>query len=276
MERTVNTFGEILRHWRTARRMSQLNLGLEAQVSTRHISFIETGRANPSREMILMLANVLGIPLRERNALFLAAGFAPVYRETNLADPQMAEVRKALELILKQQESFGAIAFDRYWDIVMVNHAYATFINRLFPGTDPIVPYTILPEPRMNLVRQTFDPSGIRPFIVNWEQAAKSVLTKFHYEVIWSRDETMRRMLQSILAYPGIPDCWREPSFDQSQSPLIPLELRLGSRTLRLITTITTLGSPLDVTLQELRIEAYHPADEQSVRVAAEMVPELS
>jgi transcriptional regulator with XRE-family HTH domain len=263
-----STFGELMRHWRAARRMSQLDLGLEADVSARHISFIETGRANPSREMILMLANVLDIPLRERNALLHAAGYAPIYPETSLDDPRMVDIRQALELILKQHEHFGAIAFDRYWDIIMVNRAYARFINLLLGNNgDTPAPYTILPSPRPNLLLHTFDPAGLRPYIANWEEVAQSVLARFYHETMWNRDDKMRELLQTIRAYPGVPARWCEPSFDLPQSPIIPLELSLGDRTLRIFSTLTTLGSPLDITLQELRIESYHPADEETARI---------
>jgi transcriptional regulator with XRE-family HTH domain len=248
--------------------MSQLDLGLEADVSARHISFIETGRANPSREMILMLANVLDIPLRERNALLHAAGYAPIYRETSLNDPQMAGMRHALELILKQHEVYGAIVFDRYWDIVMVNRAYARFADSLMgANSNALAPYRILPSPRPNLLHLTFDPAGLRPFIANWEEVAQSVLARFYHETMWNQDETQRELLQTVLAYPSVPARWCEPSFDSMQSPIIPLEIRLGDQTLRIFSALTTLGSPQDVTLQELRIESYHPADEATARI---------
>src|SRR5262249_18345516 len=155
----TNTFGELLRSWRLSRRASQLELGMEAGVSARHISFIETGRAKPSQEMVITLATVLDIPLRERNLLLHAAGYAPLYSETSLDDPQMAQARRALELILEQQEPFGAVVFDRHWDIVMVNAAYVRFTSLLFGLNHPAAtPLTVIPQPRPNLRHVLFDP----------------------------------------------------------------------------------------------------------------------
>jgi transcriptional regulator with XRE-family HTH domain len=264
----TGTFGELLRQWREARRMSQLELGLEAQVSSRHISFIETGRARPSRAMIIALSSVLDVPLRERNALLHAAGFAPVYRETSLNDPQMAQVRQALELILRQQEPFGAIVFDRNWELIMANAAYVRLANFQIGKVDgTLVPYTVTPAPRLNLVRLLFDPAGWRPHIVNWEIVARGVLTRLQREANWDCDAMTRELLRSVLAYPGVPARWSELDFDVPQDLIIPVEISLGERTLRLFSTITTLGSPQDITLQELRIEALHPADEETERI---------
>src|SRR5882672_10613784 len=159
--------GTLLRKWREARHLSQLDLALDAEVSSRHISFLETGRAAPSREMLLTLSNVLDIPLRERNFLLLAAGYAPIYRETSLDDPRMSQVRSAMELILKQQEPRSAFAFDRYWNIVMSNAAYVKFLTYVL-GKEPagLVPFEIAQPPRLNLLRLIFDPSGVRNMIV--------------------------------------------------------------------------------------------------------------
>jgi transcriptional regulator with XRE-family HTH domain len=261
----LNSFGELLRRWREARRMSQLDLGLEAEVSARHISFIETGRSSPSREMVLTLSNVLDVPLRERNALLYAAGYAPVYRETRLDAPQMAQVRQALALILRQMEPFVAVVFDRRWDLVMVNAAYLR-LSRLLSGADhsECAPLEILAEPRPNLLQLLFDPAGWRPLIVNWETVAKATLERVHRETFWDHDPLTRRLLDEILSYPDVPARWRQPDFNAPQEVIIPVELRFGAQTLRLFSTITTLGSPQDITLQELRIESFHAVDEQT------------
>ena len=263
------TFGELLRRWRMARRLSQLELGMEAAVSSRHISFIETGRAKPSREMVLILAKVLDVPLRERNLLLHAAGYAPFYSETSLDDPQMAQVRRALELILEQQEPFGAIVFDRHWDIVMVNAAYVRFTNLLLgAGHTAAVPLTVIPPPRPNLLHSLFDPAGWRSFIINWDLVARSLLPRVHREIVLEKDPATRELLNAILAYPGVPKRWREPDFESPQDVIIPIEMRFGDQTLRLFSTITTLASPHDITLQELRIESFHPADEVTADLA--------
>jgi transcriptional regulator with XRE-family HTH domain len=260
--------GELLRNWRELRRLSQLELALEADVSARHISFIETGRARPSREMVLLLAGVLDVPLREQNTLLHAAGFAPAYRETSLTDPQMAQVRQALELILKQQEPFAALVFDRKWELVMANAAYARMIQHFSPDLGALVePYTVLRPPRLNLMRLLFAPDGWRPLIANWETMAKAVLTRWRREIQLEGEAESRHLLQEILTYPGVPSRWREPDVETAQDLVIPVEIRAGEHTLRLFTTITTLGSPQDITLQELHIEAFHPVDEATAQM---------
>jgi transcriptional regulator with XRE-family HTH domain len=264
----VSLFGELLRQWRVTRHVSQLDLGMEAEVSARHISFIETGRARPSREMVLLLSSVLDVPLRERNVLLHAAGFAPVYHETGLNEPEMAEARHALQLILAQQEPYSTIVFDRLWDIVMGNAAWVRFQQILFSGraTSP-APLAIIEPPRPNLLRDLFDPAGLRPFIVNWETVAKVVLARLHRQVVWDRDDRARSLLKEMLAYPEIPARWREGAFDASgPAMIIPIEMRIGDQPLRLFSTLTTLGSPQDITLQEVHIETFHPADDQSER----------
>lgn len=264
----INSFGELLRRWRTTRRISQLELGLEAEVSSRHISFIETGRARPSREMVVILSSVLDVPLRERNALLIAAGYAPVYRETDLNAPQMAQVRHALQLILKQQEPFGAIVFNRQWDLVMANEAYLR-LTTLLSGTGdlPFAPYTITPQPRLNILKMLFDPLAWKPYIANWETVARTTFDRLHRETIQYRDPALRQLLNSLLDYPGVPARWREPDLDAPQGVIIPVEMRFGDDTLRLFSTVTTLGTPQDITLQELSIESFHPADEQTARI---------
>jgi transcriptional regulator with XRE-family HTH domain len=265
----TNTFGELLRSWRLTRRASQLELGMDAGVSARHISFIETGRANPSQEMVIILATVLDVPLRERNLLLHAAGYAPLYSETSLDDPQMAQVRRALELILENQEPFGAVVFDRHWDVVMVNAAYVRFTSLLL-GSNHIVPapLRVISPPRPNLLHMLFDPAGWRPFIANWDVVARSLISRVHREIVLERDPATRELLSAILSYPGVPKRWSEPNFESPQDVIIPIEMRFGDQTLRFISTIATLGSPHDITLQELRIETFHPADEATADIA--------
>jgi len=258
----TNGAGPLLRRWRESRHLSQLGLALEAEVSARHISFIETGRATPSREMILMLSSVLEVPLRERNVLLQAAGYAPIYRETSLDDPQMARARQALELILKEHEPRSAFVTDSYWNILMANRAFIQFPSvTLGKETVPLPPFVVLRPPRLNVLHLIFDPDGLRKLIVNWEQIAKSLLNQAHRSAARTRDETMQKLLAAILAYPGVPARWREPDLEEPQALLLPLELQLGDRRMRYFSTITTLGSAQDLTLQELHIEALYPAD---------------
>jgi transcriptional regulator with XRE-family HTH domain len=273
----TTAFGALLRRWRTARRLSQLDLGLEAGVSPRHISFIETGRASPSREMVLLLSTTLDVPLRESNALLNAAGYAPIYRETDLDDPQMAQARQALRLLLKQQEPFSAMVYNRYGDVLMGNAAWVRFQKLLFGAeTASLTPLALINAPRPNALRMLFDPVGWRSYIVNWETVARTLLARLHRQVTWERDDAAGKLLQELLAYPGIPARWREPDLDTPQTLLVPVEVRVAEQTLRFFTTLTTLGSPQDITLQELRIETFHPVDEETesaVRQAAALCP---
>jgi len=261
----LNGAGPLLRRWREARHLSQLELALEAEVSARHISFLETGRATPSREMVLTLAEVLEVPLRERNVLLQAAGYAPVYRETNLDDPRMSHVRAAVELILKQHEPHSAIAFDRHQDIIMANSTFTGMLNAVLPD-EPIKlePLKVSAPPRLNLLRLMFDPTKMRKLIVNWEPIAKSLLNEAFRSAAWARDDQMERLLAEILSYPGVPTRWREPDFEAPRALILPIEMDVGGKVARMFSTVTTVGRPQDVTLEELHIEAFYPADEES------------
>jgi transcriptional regulator with XRE-family HTH domain len=263
------TVGALLRRWRTARGLSQLALAQAAEVSPRHVSFLETGRARPSRQMLLVLGSVLDLPLRDRNALLLAAGFSGAYHETPLSEPRMAAMRGALELILRQHEPFGAVALDRHWNVVMMNAGYARFVGALLGVTLPS--FTVLPEPRPNALRLLFDPKGFRPHVVNWEEVARELLARVHREALWSGDPATSRLLEELLGAPGVPRGWREPDVEATPSLIVPIALRLGEVAVRFFTTLTTLGAPQDITLQELRIESFHPADEESERVVRTM-----
>ena len=253
------TVGALLRRWRAARRMSQLDLAQAAEVSARHLSFLETGRAKPSRQMLLVLGSVLDLPLRERNALLLAAGFSGAYPETPLDEPRMSAMRGALELILRQHEPFGAVAMDRHWNVVMMNAGYARLAGALLGTTLPA--FAVLPEPRPNALRLLFDPAGFRPHVANWPDVARELLLRVHREALWSGDPRTRALLAALVAAPGVPQDWREVDLESAPSLIVPVKVKVGDATARFFTTLTTLGAPQDITLQELRIESFHPAD---------------
>ena len=251
---TRTSFGVLLRRWRSVRHVSQLDLSLDAEISTRHLSCVETGRAQPSREMVLRLAEALHVPLRERNALLLAAGYAPLYRQTGLDAPEMEAVRYAVELFTAQLEPNPVLVLDRYWNILRMN-AGAKRILELFPGCDSVTP--------LNGPRLVFHPKGLRPIIENWEPVAAHIIRRVHREVADNpSDETLRRLLEELLGYPGVPSRWRMLDLDGSAPPFLTLNYRWKDSTLRWFSTLTTLGTPLDVALQELRIETLFPADE--------------
>ena len=256
------TVGALLRHWRTARRLSQLELALEAGVSSRHLSYVETGRSQPSREMVLLLADALEIPLRERNALLVAAGYAPRYFETGLAAPEMAQVRNAIDLILRHQEPYPAFVLDRHWDIRMSNQA-APRCTRFLLGAEPT---------ESNMLRLVLHPNGLRPMMVNWEETAGDLIRHLHNQIAASpSDERAKRLLAEVLAQPGVPARWRTRETGAPTTPLLRTSFRKGDVELRFFSTFTTFGTPYDVALEELRIECSFPADEKTASACREL-----
>jgi transcriptional regulator with XRE-family HTH domain len=248
------SFGVLLRRWRAVRHLSQLDLALDAEMSTRHLSCIETGRAQPSREMVLRLAETLQVPLRERNDLFLAAGYAPVYRQTHLDTPEAEAARRAVELLMAQLEPYPVLVVDRYWNTLRMNTGAKRFLA-FFPGCDSGTPH--------NGVRLVFQPQGLRPFIENWESVAARIIQRVHREAAANpSDQTMKCFLDELLSYPAVPSRWRVLDFDDSPPPFLTINYRWNNSTLRLFGTVTTFGTAQDVALQEMRIESFFPADE--------------
>ena len=254
---TVPAFGRQLRQWRDARHLSQLALATEAGISTRHLSFLETGRAQPSREMVQLLAGMLDVPLGERNALLVSAGYAPAYGDRSLTAPDLEPVRRALEFILRQQEPFPALVLDGEWNIVMHNDA-ASRVFEPFRAT--------LHTP--NVMRKVFDPDGIRPFIVNWQCIAECMMQSLHREVAATGSESVVRLRDELLAYPGVPARWRTPDALASLPPLVAMQLRKGDVAMAFFSTITVFATPRDVMLQNLKIECFFPADASTEQTA--------
>jgi transcriptional regulator with XRE-family HTH domain len=265
-ERAVESesgFGRLLREWRSRRRVSQLDLAVEAGVSSRHVSFIETGRAQPSREMILMLARVLDVPLRDRNDLLMAAGYAALYRATDLDAPALEQARRALDFMLRQQEPYPAIVVDRAWMILKANEGAVRLVEAF---ADPAA----ASEWGGNAMKLMFHPRAFRPHIVNWEAMAAALIQWLHRDVLAGMGgaET-RRLLDELLSYPGVPPRWRTLDLEASTAPFLAIEFLKGDLHLQYFSTLTSLGTPHDITLQELRIEAFFPADaatEEAVR----------
>ncbi len=256
----VNDLGSLLRHWRKVRGKSQLDLSLDAGVSQRHISFVESGRSVPGPQTLLGLARALDVPLRERNTLLLAAGYAPVYSEAGWDSPEMRTIANALGRILRQHEPFPAVVLDRYWNVVMTNDAAPRFFGRF-------IDLGARPSPR-NLLHLMFDPAGMRPFIANWEDVAPGLIRRVYRESVGRVvDEPTRTLLAELLAYPDAAAPWDdsavagEPAATSSW-PVIPLGFRRDGRILNYFSMITTVGTPQTVAAQELRIECMFPADE--------------
>jgi transcriptional regulator with XRE-family HTH domain len=253
-------FGRMLRQWRNALRVSQLDLALSAGASQRHLSFIETGRAVPSRQMVMRLAEALDLPMRHRNELLVAAGFAPAFRQTALAEPMMGGVKTALDFILRQQEPYPALVVDRRWDVVARNAAAAR-MRRAFLDEHKVAAAGAAARNAMKLI---FDPLLYRPWVVDWQETARQILLRLWHEARSGADgEAARQLLRELLEYPGVP----QASYDAMgppNEPLMTVTLRRGPVQLKYFSTLSTFGTPQDITLQELRIKCFFPADEAS------------
>ena len=253
-----NELRVLLRHWRDVRGRSQLDLSLDSGVSQRHISFIESGRSVPSRGTLLDIAEALDIPLRERNTLLLAAGYAPIYAEGVWDAPEMQRVTGALKRMLRQHEPFPALVMDRYWNVLMTNEAAPRFFSRF-------IDLAARPAPR-NLLHLMFDPAGMRPFIANWDDAARSLLGRVYRESVGRVvDEKTRELLTELLAYPDVRAEWRAPA-QLAAVPVIPLGFMMGGEVLNYFSLVTTVGTPRTIAAQELRIECMFPADDETER----------
>jgi transcriptional regulator with XRE-family HTH domain len=259
----ANAFGGLLREWRSLRKLSQLELSLQAGISQRHLSFLESGRSRPSREMVLGLTETLDVPLRERNALLTSAGFAPVYRERSLQGSEMEPVRRALELTLAHHEPYPAVVVDRDWNLVMQNTASMRFFGLL--GDPAVIWPRTCPDGKPNVMRLTFHPQGLRPYIVNWEQLGPAMLNRLRREAaMLSGVHGIAGLLEELLSYPGIPDQWKIPDWEHPLTPILPMELEKDGLRVSLFTMIAMFGTPQDITVDELRLETFFPADQPS------------
>jgi len=247
-------FGELLREWRQRRRMSQLDLACEAAVSTRHLSFVETGRSQPSREMVLRLSERLDVPLRERNALLAAAGFAPLYRERPLADPALQAARQAVERVLGGLEPCPALAIDRHWNMVTHNRAVPALLHGVAPE---------LLAPPVNVLRLSLHPQGLARRIVNFAQWHTHLVLRLQQQIESSADPGLQALLRELLAYPAPPSPADSGSAAQAgvAEVVMPLQLATETGVLSFFSTTTIFGTPVDVTLSELAIESFFPAD---------------
>jgi transcriptional regulator with XRE-family HTH domain len=256
--------GALLREWRQRRNLSQLEVAMRSAVSARHLSFIETGRARPSREMVLHLAERLDVPLRERNHLLLAAGFAPVFAERSLDEDEMAPVRAALERFLSAHEPYPAVVFDRHWNIVAANRGVAYVTRGVAPE---------LLAPPANVLRIALHPDGMAPRISNLPDWSDYLLGRLRREIEVTRDPELEALYNELVAYPGV-----AAERDRANPPppndiLLTHELRLEDTQLALFSTITSFGTARDLTLAELTIEAFYPANSQTAEALTAAVP---
>lgn len=243
----------MIRRWRSHRGMSQMDLAFEADLSTRHVSFVETGRSNPSRDALIAIADALDVPLRERNALFEAAGFARPYSEATLSASELNHHRQLVGSILQRHEPFFAVAIDRHWNVDVANDAATSFLDRFFrPGAiDP-------PDPP-NLARLLFHPKGVRACIVNWSQVSAHFWTRLHRESVHNpHDDGLAALMDEIASYGDVTTSATMPT----QHPALELHLKMEGRELRLIGSVLAFDSAMAPALDELRIETFFPADD--------------
>lgn len=268
----LSPLGRLMRQWRVARGLSQLELALRAGVSARHLSFVETGRAQPGRELVLRLTSALDLPLRDRNAALNAAGYAPIYRQGNLRAPEMAPVAQALDFILRQQEPYPAMVIDRTCEVLKLNRAAERFLGVFIgescsapPAAGPLAEVSAhagCPHP-MNIARLLLEPEWLRPYVANWTEVARLVLLRLRRELGTEPPGSEEAgHLEHLLALPGLPDGGRAPAPEVAAPPLVPTEFRKDGRVFKLFTTLASFGTPQDVMLQELRIECSFPVDE--------------
>jgi transcriptional regulator with XRE-family HTH domain len=252
-------FAANLRWWRQHRGLSQLELAGRSDISQRHLSFLELGRASPSREMVMRLATALDVPLRQHNALLISAGFAPVWRQTDLAAPELAEISTALDFMLAQQEPFPGVAVDRHWNLLRGNAGAVRLVEFL---VGPLAPGTAV-----NLADALVAPDMLRPHLVNWPEVVSYFIRSVEADAAADGTTETASLLERLRSYDGVREAMNTASSTPAATPVLPMHFRKGATELRLFTTIATLGIPQDITLQELRVECFFPMDEATAAV---------
>jgi transcriptional regulator with XRE-family HTH domain len=252
-------FAARLRWWRRHRGLSQFDLAGRAEISQRHLSFMELGRASPSRDMVMRLAAALDVPLRQHNALLMAAGFAPVWRQTNLAAPELSEISRALDYMLAQQEPFPAVAVDRHWNLLRSNSGAVRLVEFL---VGPLAPDTPI-----NLADALVAPDVLRPHLANWPDVVRYFVRSVEADATADGTPETAALHQRLLGYEGVRAAVYATPAELAIAPVLPMHFRKGEIELRLFTTIATLGIPQDITLQELRVECFFPMDDETASV---------
>jgi transcriptional regulator with XRE-family HTH domain len=264
----VNSFGRLLKGWRDRRGLSQLDLATAARTTQRHLSFVESGRAKPSREMILRLAATMDVPLRQQNALLLAAGYAPSWRERDLSTPDLAAINNALDYMLGQHEPYPAFVVDRRWNLLRANEGAVRLTEFLLgaaapPSSEPV-----------NLAVALISPDGLRPYIVNWREVALYFLHGVRADVQVDATGGMAELLARLLAFPDVPPLSEVIAPEEDAAPpVLPIHFRKDGTSLQLFTTIATLGTPRDITAQEIRIECFFPMDDATAQILRGWAP---
>lgn len=268
MNKLKNELGNLLKQWRGVRGRSQLDISVHTGISQRQISFIESGRSIPSRSTLVGIAQALEVPLRERNALLLAAGYAPLYSDAPWNSDEMKSVTKALQRMIAQHEPYPAIVMDRYWNVLLTNDAAPRFFNCF-------VDLPKRPSPR-NMLHLMFDPTGMRPFVANWEALAKTLIQRVHREAVGHvADQKTKDLVTELLAYPDVQSEWRVPEA-LSAMPMIPMSFVKDGAILNYFSLVTTVGTPQTIAAQELRVECMYPADDETEVLHAKLVAAAS
>ena len=258
MSSTPRPVGDLLREWRQRRRLSQLDLACDAEISTKHLSFLETGRSQPSREMLLHLAERLAVPLRDRNAMLRAAGFASTYQERSLDDPEFQSARQSIDLILSVHEPNPALAVDRHWTMIAAN----TVVSHLIAGVDPL-----LLTPPVNVIRLSLHPAGLAPRIINLVEWRTHLIARLHQQIEMTGDSILVDLVEEVRDYPLPPGpAGRVKPVDHEQVA-VPFRLATINGPLSFFSTTTVFGTPIDITLSELAIESFFPADQATARI---------
>jgi transcriptional regulator with XRE-family HTH domain len=257
-------FSSLLKHWRNVRRLTQIELAGDANVSARHLCFLETGRSQPSREMVQLLGSALDLPLEERNALHVAAGFVPPYGDKGLAADNLQPVRQALDFILRQQEPYPGIVIDGRWDVRIRNQASARLLKTFRDA------YEMESEIADNAMHVVFHPKGLRQFMVNWDEFAGQMIQILHRDVAQG-SRAAAQLLDEIMAYPGLSAEWRLPRHSSASSPVMTMQLAKGDFRLAFFSTFATLAMPTDAALQQIKIECFFPADSATAEKAHQL-----
>jgi transcriptional regulator with XRE-family HTH domain len=266
MMNPARSLGDILREWRRRRHMSQLDFALEADISQRHLSFIESGRASPSRDMLLHLAERLGVPLRERNPMLLAAGFAPVFTERSLDDPALAPARKAIDMVLKGHEPFPALAIDRHWTLIAANAALSPMLSGVADAS--------LLDPPINVLRLSLHPNGLAPKIANLLEWRRHLLERLRQQIAATGDPVLGNLLEELAGYPAENAAMRQSAAIESDYAgiVVPLEIVTEAGLLSFISATTVFGTPVEITLSEIAIESFFPANAETAEILQKMV----
>jgi transcriptional regulator with XRE-family HTH domain len=258
MDKPRPSIGDLLREWRQRRRLSQLELATEAEISARHLSFIETGRSQPSRDMVLHLAEELDVPMRERNVLLVATGYAPIFTQRSLDDPALAAARNAVDLILEAQKPYPAFAIDRHWLVIASNAA----LPELYAGVSPA-----LLEPPINALRLSLHPQGLAPRIANFREWRAHLLAATRRRLDVTGDRALAELLREVSEYP-VPAGKAPPQMATNENAVvIPFKIVTSAGLLSFFSTTTVFGTPVDVTLSELALELFFPADAATAEI---------